>query len=740
MIEPSVLAMLTLLEAAEPGDWPRLLASHRESLTSLLRSAPRLPDGLVEHAFAERDPGLLRALASNEKIGTERPGLRARLVEVGTAAVLTAALTRPSYSYGEDGRWETTDLRRMLSRPAADDPLWSDPDLAQALLHGGAATALVTCRAPGVAAKAYGRAHRYLSTSDRLRALLSVAEADGIEAVGPLLQRDDTPQVPKPLDIATLRAAVEHAEGTEGLLAELADGVTSALDVRESVDWPAILAAHARKKFRKDVVAAFTALDHCPVEVAKALGDVERVTAFGDHDWLIDEARPAKNVLKALRGTEVERLRGLVGDVLRDDVGAWLAMRVEVLRHKGTIAELFALVETRIRGGDLPTRPTPKDVGPPEPGKRLGLKIADAAYLTLLDAATADVRLALLPTLDGQAAHALLTQGRERHPEWTDHLIALGDTTLLTCLADDRRLSVDEVARLMALDVPEVSHALGARHRDWPPRFAVACPDTELRKVILTKVHVRGETPRLRIVLNQWEDHGPDELPSIIKLYVGHSGLAAFPKAIRQRVEGLLAEDDRPAALASLRARVEKGESVAEQIAKLRKASEKYKPVATEHHAWRWEALAVEHEREPFSDQVLWDLSRLADCPEELKKAASEIIRHWESEAEAARAAGATPLAILTAHPLAANETRWLRNMLTDGHVTWTDVFAHARPAEVALSMLKDDDADARAEFSELVKTHLGTGADTWQLALAMLPGFAGSPLELLRTTGAAVG
>ena len=738
MIEPSVLAMLSLVEAAEPDDWPRLLASHRESLTSLLRSAPRVPDALIEHAFAERDPGLLRALAENDKMGAERPDVRARLIETGTAAILIAALTRPSYA--EDGRWMAADLRRMLSRPEARDPVWNDPDLELALQRGAPGTALVGCRAPGVAARTYGRTHRYLSTSDRLRALLSVAEADGIDAVGRLLDRDDTPQAPRPPDMATLRAAVEHAEGTEGLIAEVSDGVTSALDVRESVDWPAVLAAHERKKFRKDAVAAFTALDHCPVEVAKALGDIERVASLGDHDWLIASARPAKNVLKALRGAEVERLRELVADVLGDDVGAWLAMRAEVARHKGTVAELFTLVAGRVTAKDLPTRPTAQDVGPPEPGSRLGLKIADAAYLTLLDAATADVHLALLPTLDGQAAHALLTQGRERHPEWTGHLISLGDPMLLACLADDRRLSTDEVARLMALDIPEVSHALGARHRDWPPRFAVSCPGTALRKVILTKVHVRGETPRLRILLNQWDDHGPDELPSMIKLDVAHSGLAAFPKAIRQRIEGLLAEEDRPAALASLRARVENGESAAEQIAKLRKASDKYKPVATEHHGWHWDALTAEHDREPFSDQVLCDLSLQAGCPDEVKKIAAGVVRHWESEAEAALAAGTAPVAVLAAHPLDPRATRWLRNMLTGGHVTWTDVFAHARPAEPVLSMLGDTDADGRAEFSGLVKAHLGTGADTWQLALAMLPGFTGSPLELLRTTGAAVG
>ncbi|HEY1175555.1 MAG TPA: hypothetical protein VGF17_05315, partial [Phytomonospora sp.] len=320
-------------------------------------------------------------------------------------------------------------------------------------------------------------------------------------------------------------------------------------------------------------------------------------------------------------------------------------------------------------------------------------------------------------------------------------------TTLLTCLADDRRLSDDEVARLMALDVPEISHALGARHRDWPPRFAKSCPDSGLRTVILTKVHVRGEVPRLRIVLDEWERHGREGLPAMIKLGVAQSGLPAFTAAIRRRVEGLLADADEGAAMAELRTRVRDGESAAGQVALLRKASAKYKPVATEHHDWHWDDLLAEHRREPFADRVLWDLSRAPGCPPELRALADGLIHHWETDAEADLAAGKPVPEVLAAHALTESGTSWIRRLLRSGHVTWTDVFTWAGPAEEVLALVVGDgggggggDGDARGVLAGVVSRHLGAGADTWQLALAMLPEFTGSPVELLRTAGLAVG
>ncbi|MEV0646589.1 hypothetical protein AB0I28_15125 [Phytomonospora sp. NPDC050363] len=737
MIENSVLAVLALLEAADPGDWSRLLASHREPLARVARSAPRLPDRLIEHAFDARDPELLKAIASNRRLVAD-PAFRARLAALGIAGIIVAALDWRSHAYGDQDGWTTAEIRAMLARPEAGDPMWSDPDLARTLLstlENSRRSVLVACRAPGAAAKAYGRTYREL-LADRLRALVSTAEADGLDAVENLLATDDTPEVPRPLDLATLRAAAERAESTEGLLPELDAGVTGSVSQRASVDWTVLAAAHGRKRFRKDIVSALTARADCTAEAAKALGDIGRVAELGDHGWILDHARPAKNALKALRGNESERLREVVADVLGDDPGAWRMVRAEIPRFKGTVAELLALVAERKAAGRLPARPTPADVAPPEPGGRLGLKIPDAAYLALLDAAAPEVRLTLLPDLDGQAAHALLTQGEHR-PEWTAHLIAHGDHTLLTCLADDRRLPADQVAALMALDIPEVSHALGARHRDWPPRLAVTCPDTALRKVILGKVHVRGETPRLRLILDQWERHGREEIPAMIEIDVAQSGLPAFTAAIRKRVTALLDDPDETAALAALRAQVADGESPAGQIALLRKASRgKFKPAAIEHRSWHWPELLAEHEREPFTDQTLWTLAQQDGCPEELREIAAGLIHHWESEPEAALAEGKTPAAVLAEHKVESANEFWVRRLFRSGHLTWPDVFAHARPAEAALALVEyaAEPAKAREELAGLVTANLGDSPDVWQLTLAMLPDFAGSPAELLRT------
>ncbi|GIG69908.1 hypothetical protein [Phytomonospora endophytica] len=746
MYEPGSKAALALLEAAEPGDWPRLIASRREMLIALAQQAPRLPRTLIEHALTGAEPGLLRAIADNTALQAERPDVHGRLLADGSAPVLKAVLYRDSSRYGEQPCWSHAEVREMLARPGRDDPLWSDPELVRLLtggLHYTHHTAPVVCRAPGVAAATYRARYDILGTTDRLHALASVAEADGIDAVAALLAEHDTPEAPRPLDLASLRAALEEFQSTRSLLTHLrARDIVPGHLLRHyaTIDWAAVTAEHLRKKFAKETVTALTSRPDCTAEAARALGDIAVVAAAGDHDWVIDHAVPAKNALKALRGTRIERLEQLVADVLGDDPGAWRAMRVEATRHKGTIAELFTLLTARVTAGDLPDRPRPGEVPPPPAGGRLSLKIADAAYLTLLDAATPDVRLALLPVLDGPAAHALLTQGHERIPEWTDVLLALGDVTLLTCLADDRRLSAEEVTRLMALDVPEVSHALGARHRDWAPRSAVNCPDTGLRTVILTKIHVRGEIPRLRILLDEWERHGREGLPAMIKLTVAQSGLPAFTAAIRRRVEGLLAHDDEAAALAELRARVLDGESAAGQIALLRKASAKYKTVGIEHHDWHWADLLAEHRREPFADQVFFDLTRAPACPDDLRALADGMVRHWETDAEAELADGKPLADVLAAHTLIDQQTQWIRRLLRGGHLTWTDVLTHARPAKTALAVLTDDDPEGRKLLAEHVTAELGTAADTWQLALTMLPEFTGSPLELLRTANLAVG
>ncbi|MEO3868762.1 hypothetical protein ABGB18_08035 [Nonomuraea sp. B12E4] len=503
---------------------------------------------------------------------------------------------------------------------------------------------------------------------------------------------------------------------------------------------------------------------------------------------VLESARPAAAVLEAVRQPPggggawndlASRLADLVRDRLGADVEAWRAVRALLSRFGGTVPELLDEAAARAAAGPKPkSGGWPGAAAMPAGERSASVTGARAAFLTLLDAAPAATHAALLAQLDDRTVCDLFGHGRWR-PEWIDLVMATRDTRHVRVLANRGSLGAEAIELLMRLDDPVVNGRLfrrtGAtgpqrerllsgrpvredateplplpaelvkelmgRTSGWRARDAVNCADPELQRHILSHVRVRGIVPQSRMLLNLWERHG---VAKVIDLLDNEPPAVSHTRrVIRREVRGtmrrLLAGKDRDAALAELRAQVVAGETAEWQITELRGQHFSGAELFREAHPWHWEELLAEHARDPLPPLVLAGLSRIPECPEELRAESAELgdydtpgeVLLWLEE-------GRTPQEILRARAVSHDLGTWVRQAIKYGGLTWDDVLEYGHPARQVLTVWGGE--RLRSPLTRLVRDNLDPSPEAWVLALRMLPGFTGSVAELARTAAAATG
>jgi hypothetical protein len=784
--------------------------------------------------LAGGDPEQLGWLAGNEPFLETRPVLRERLAATGCADVAQVALGLRH----RKTRWPLRDCRTVMAaaREGAGD--WTGQAGVLADLRRIPTVerlrASVTCPFPGIARAALDSLGGRLTRAEQLRVLLTIYEHDGGPAAleplsgAPGLCPEAAAAVREVLaagDVACLREAVQLAEGTHGLIDELRDTDLrdrgEHLALRDHMDWNAIAAAATDAPFDETATALLTARPDFPCELRDAWYQVHGVTVVthavrldpGMLDLVpggrgaakavgalvrrglgegftatqvLESARPAAAVLEAVRlpsddltataWDDLESLLpGLVRRYLGDDVEAWRTVRAKLSRASGTITELLA--EASAAAGGRGGNGWPGAGGIPAAERPASVSGARAAFLTLLDAASATTHAILLPHLDDRTVADLFGHGRWR-PEWVG-LASASDSRYLRALLRRGSLTADAIELLMRLDEPAVNARIffksgatgpqrerllagrparpGAtepvpldpdlvkqlmnRTAGWRAGDAVDCADLTLQRHILSHVRVRGIGPQLRMLLNLWERHGAEEVAAFLDdepTAVSHTR-KVIRREVRTIIVKLLAREDRDAALAELRARVADGETARWQIAALR---EQYNPLAElfrEAHPWRWAELLAEHARAPLPAAAVKGLANIPECPGDFRAEAAFISKEdLEEKVPGHEATGTTPQEYLRARELSAGVVTWIGQVVRAGLLTWDEVLEHACPAHEVLGRISG--APVRTALARLVRVHLDPSPETWVLALRMLPDFTGSVAELVRTAAAATG
>ncbi|MFC7328191.1 hypothetical protein [Marinactinospora rubrisoli] len=540
-----------LLAAAPAQDWQRQLNGAKDVIATGLRAC-RLPSGLIHAVVDSGDPALMAEVAKNPNLAAQPesldrlidavvsapgdgegpsdvlnallftnsvveriPAVRERLAASGHPAMLEKALPG---NQEEDAPWSLR-LRRQILSSVQVDPATSGRRrmLAHALARWNVrwARAAVTCSDPAMVRATLAAFGGELSRAEQLRAALSLYEHDGAAALaslGDVALRPETADLVRRVaatdDAEALRRAVAEAEGTAGVLEELYEpdlaDRAELLDLRDSLDWPAVLAAVRARPLDAAAAAALTARADCPDEVRDACyatqplavaehtprpdlrlltadcvpqGRAEAVRAVIRRALgrdvtgaeLLANCRPAVAALaEAGRTREADGpaetawreftagLAKLAEDRLGSDLARWRAARALLADFAGSVPELLdaAAAASGDGAGAWPD-------ADPVPADGVGLPPVDVrtAFQTLLDLASFTTLTALRPLVDGQTAQDMLVTGRWR-PEWISWALEPGRTAELRLLAGRPGLHPDEIERLAALDDPEVNAAL----------------------------------------------------------------------------------------------------------------------------------------------------------------------------------------------------------------------------------------------------------------------------------------
>lgn len=248
--------------------------------------------------------------------------------------------------------------------------------------------------------------------------------------------------------------------------------------------------------------------------------------------------------------------------------------------------------------------------------------------------------------------------------------------------------------------------------------LAITSGDPGVATVIVSRLDLRTEAGRLRLITGVWHRYGAAEARRVL-----HA--ASFPAAPTEAIEKALAS---PGGLDELRTRLAAEEDPEHLCASLRALTDDprtaVEQLAAEGTALPWEALLRDHAADPLPHELRIALAELPDCPRELL------------------------LGLIAAGLPADRESAWLDAALTAGRLTPTDLLTSARPAARSLALLAaDTHRDRRARWhtpaadpdvSTLVRTGLGADPDAWAVAVRLLPDFEGSLPELLTTATAA--
>ncbi|WP_433040331.1 hypothetical protein [Dactylosporangium sp. CS-033363] len=751
-----------LMEAVAGPDveWDRVVSGARDLLYRIVRFQDRLPWPFIEAVIALGDGELLGGLAWNDDALARHPGLRERLAATGARQVADAAAPQGFQRRG----WELRLRRLVMSRLTEAPGVWAAGD------RSG-----VVAPVAFVARKATNNVGERLTIAERLRAMLSLRRAEGPDTPLPYW----LPTVPaEPASLLEGRVAEE--EGTAGAIAELLDGFTDHLALRESLDWDAVGAAHAEMPFGPAAAAALAVRADCPEEfrfalflaqpaaVAPAVPVLTEAMALAplpkqgaakaarivarravddglEPELLLERMRPAAAVLEVVR---LDALGKLVDVHLGADPGKWAWVRAKVNAFKGSVTELLESAGSAAW-----------------PSSTTG---ARAAFVALLDHASDGTQLALLEHLDDKTVHELFTQGVWRDA-WVeravtdprpalrlalaarptldgaaaDRLAALGDAGVNGALF--RRTGTSHRLRMQLLDGrpfdPEVRAHLLTLSAGFHGTDPLDCADRELQRHLLRHVRVRGKTAQFRLLLNLWHRHGPEAVTELLEDELNPVTFtrAAITPAVRSRVKKVLAARDRAGKLAELEAEIAHAESAAGQIELLTSVGVDFQKVYGETRLWHWDAILAEHRRAPLTGPGLTGIGEARGCPPELAEAGRTRLRPFANAVEAALAAGTTPVAEVIAAPRDA--PGWMYRATRSGAVTWDEVLRHTSPAADPLTYIGGDSSDpsGRAALAALVAETCGGDVDAVLLAIRLAPDFPGPAAELLQVAAAAV-
>ncbi|GIH00698.1 hypothetical protein Pma05_72700 [Plantactinospora mayteni] len=755
-------AVATLLAAIAGDDCEQLLNRTGHALAPLLRKEPALPHVLVEGVLRTADPVLVRSLAHNDSARPAHQDLWRAYADKDEGVVGSAWR---AYDAGDD---------TVTGGSAPDNSAPDGPNLAVSTPEPDPvdteATRFFVAHLYQVAKEHKGR--RDLSWNELQAPRHAIRDQRGLD--WPTVREAHRARRLRPDFVEHL---LERPDCPEDVLAELAPAVSRPLDFVLGLGRP--LSAATVRPLLRTVASAET----LTTLVAQRLG---RDVSGAD---LLAEARPARTVLKlALERTGdapgkpgpgpderagwaefQDRLTELVTGGLADNVAAWRALRGRLPKYDGSVTELVEEALAAAPPAPASPSPTAPDTAWPDAAETPGffdtpsLHVNRAAFVLLLNAASTDVQWMLLPHLDDRTRYDLLAQGEWRN-EWLSRAIAEDDRPILVLLSRHLHLSTEVIESLAALDDPAVNAGLiYQRHatdeQKWklasgtpftPGRAGPLPIDPDLRKLVLGIWYPYQMLPLLqsrdaelvsyalrmlklpqnrvlRWVLERWERYGPDGLLELLP--------ETIQKGVRTLVTELVEDPDPERALGRLRDAVHDAESPKHLFRRLRSGASPA-DLRAEGFRWDWDALIAEHRTNPFDVFVLPKLQALDDCPERLRRSAPVVLNGIEQRAMKALAGGKPAATVLTKTPVRDHHS-WALHAVRLGCLPPVDVLRHGQPAYRALDPGLVDDA-YRAELAALVHEHLAGRPEAWVVVLTLLPDFAGTVPELLRTVALA--
>ncbi|WP_436789101.1 hypothetical protein [Yinghuangia sp. YIM S10712] len=343
----------------------------------------------------------------------------------------------------------------------------------------------------------------------------------------------------------------------------------------------------------------------------------------------------------------------------------------------------------RVLTGPVPDRDH-QALPPEERARRPDLTGVELRRLLDLDDPRVDARLFVNPRLDDNERRRMLS-GMRRDGSRTRVGAALLDLLWTT---DTRRL-----------------------RRLLPP--ALTSGDPGVAEAIVSRLELRSDGGRLRLVIAVWERHGRTAARRVLDA-------ASFPATTTELIDKALA---RPSGLDDLRRHLAADEAPEKLAGRLRRHTNGNNAyvaqLVAEGCVLPWDALLRSHRTDPFPRALHVSLAEQPDCPRPLLL---DLL-----------AVGVSTATV---------QSPWLDDALAQGRLTPVDVLAHAQPAVATLDLLVGDGfrdrrirwktATAHPSTRDLFRARLGTNPDAWAVAVRLLPEFVGSISALLTTAAAA--
>ncbi|MGW2635112.1 hypothetical protein ACWC2K_38260 [Streptomyces chattanoogensis] len=472
---------------------------------------------------------------------------------------------------------------------------------------------------------------------------------------------------------------------------------------------------------------------------------------------ILAEAAPARSFLAALP-YDHEPTRRAVAELLAP-LGShptrWLTLYASLPTFEGPAAALVTKACSSAERHTQWPQPLDADIPAKKPdGPR-------AIFQQLYSCAPEEVQLTLVPHLDMQAVQHLLVFGNPSKRLY-DEVVAVHGTAALKAHASASSLPAQDREALLHIDEPGVNARLYAncrnitptervktlasqgRHygeeliaplsgldlgnyRDWVAA-GLGSGDIEVARVIVHRIKLQTEAGRLRLAIELWERQGPDTVRKLMDPACGedhHPWPVPTQHAVHKALDG-------PDGLDVLRRRLAAEESPEQVIAYLREQTRTHGAgvhwIVSEGGTLPWAELRRAHATDPFTDELLWALTREPDCPRAMLLDALRE-KPLDRQGYTAESVG---------------------RALDRGALTPDDVLRLAHPAQQAFDFLTGTGSWRRittqawarpcALAAKLTAEHLGADVEAWATVLRLMPEFHGTLPELLATAGAVVG